>query len=322
MRQQLLDRESFEVNENFLMLDSIKEVYRRAKLIAEAEPNEGPITCLITGETGTGKEHLSRFIHDQSFRKGREFVTVNCSALNDELLTSELFGHKKGAFTGAINDKIGLLEFAKGGTVFLDEIGDISPFMQQSLLRVLQEKKVRPVGSNEEKRIDVRIISATNKTLREECQNGNFRWDLYYRLSVTELELPSLKSRARKEVKLLLEHFIELKKTQFKRSKALKLSKEAQNVLLSYNFPGNVRELENLVDRFYVFCRDTVDVDDIPKEISAHGDKSFWSLDNMKKKHATEAYYYFDKKVRPASIAMGVSENTLRALLKADGVID
>jgi transcriptional regulator with PAS, ATPase and Fis domain len=208
---------------------------------------------LILGASGTGKENLSRYIHKNSARQDKPYIAINCSAFSDGLLESRLFGYKKGAFTGADKDTSGLFEQAHEGIIFLDEIGDISPYMQQSLLRVLQEKEIMPLGGKA-KKVDVRVIAATNQNLPKLCEEGKFRWDLYYRLSVVELDLPTLLERGKTDLKQLMEHFLSTKKKELHRPKKLVLDKEAQEILLNYTYPGNVRELENVVQRAVVLC--------------------------------------------------------------------
>jgi DNA-binding NtrC family response regulator len=207
-------------------------------------------TILITGESGTGKEVIARFIHARSGRRDREFRSINCGALPESLLESELFGHVKGAFTGAVKDKDGLLVAAEGGTFFLDEIGEMSPQTQVKLLRAIQEREVTPVGSTESVPVDVRIIAATNLDLEEEIRRGNFRSDLYYRLNVIALSMPPLRDR-KDDIPLLARHFLDrLGAGQGPRE----LSDDAMEMLLAYDWPGNVRELENALERAVVIC--------------------------------------------------------------------
>src|ERR1700741_1739783 len=202
---------------------------------------------LITGESGTGKELVARAIHENSARSGSPFITINCGAFPETLLESELFGYMKGAFTGAAENRQGLFQAAHGGTLFMDEIGNMSLTMQVKLYRVLQEGKVRPVGSNEESDVDVRIIAATNKHFEKEIAEGRFREDLYYRLSVIPIQLPQLRER-REDIPLLARHFLEsFRKTMEKRIEGI--SPEAMRRLESYDWPGNVRELENTMER-------------------------------------------------------------------------
>lgn len=212
------------------------------------------ITVLIEGETGTGKELIARCIHYNSPRKNRSFVSQNCGGIPETLLTSELFGHKKGSFTGAVADKRGLFEIADGGTIFLDEVGEMSPAMQTSLLRVLQNGEIRPLGADYQKTVDTRVISATNRNLEEEVAKGNFREDLLYRLNVFTVEVPPLRERTG-DIRLLAEHFA--KKYSQKIDRPSKgLSPEALHCLEAYPFPGNVRELENEIERAVALAQD------------------------------------------------------------------
>ena len=205
------------------------------------------ITALIIGETGTGKELIAKAIHKSSPRKDKKFVVQDCGSIPDNLLESELFGHKKGSFTGAVSDKRGLLEVADGGTIFLDEIGEMSPAMQVRFLRFLQEGEIRPVGSETITKVNVRVISATHRNLAQEIQGGNFRSDLYYRISTFPISIPPLRLR-REDIPLLAAHFLaQCNRKSQKRNK--RLSREAINLLLLYDFPGNVRELQNEIER-------------------------------------------------------------------------
>jgi DNA-binding NtrC family response regulator len=209
-------------------------------------------TVLISGESGTGKEVLARHIHALSGRVGGPFVSINCGALPESLLESELFGHIRGSFTGAVRDKEGLFVAARAGTFLLDEVGEMSPATQVKLLRVLQEREVVPVGATEPIPVDVRILAATNRDLEEEIRRGTFRSDLYYRLNVITLHLPSLKDRP-DDVPLLAEHFLQ-RLAAARRSEVLRLSPAAATALQEYDWPGNVRELENALERAAVLC--------------------------------------------------------------------
>jgi len=209
-------------------------------------------TVLIHGETGTGKELLARAIHSLSSRKGQSFVPVNCGALPDTLLESELFGYVRGAFTGAGKDKPGRFALAEGGTVFLDEIGDISPALQVRLLRVLQERTYEPLGGTETKRANVRVIAATHRDLAALIRKGAFREDLFYRLNVVKLDLPPLRKR-KEDIPLLVEHFVaKLNRRQGK--SVAGVSPDVLALLMAYDYPGNVRELENILERAFVLC--------------------------------------------------------------------
>jgi transcriptional regulator with PAS, ATPase and Fis domain len=206
-------------------------------------------TVLITGESGTGKELVARSIHNLGTRATHPFVAINCAALPEELLESELFGHVRGAFTGALSSRVGMFQLADGGTIFLDEIGEMAGSLQAKLLRVLQGKEVRPVGADRVTAINVRVVAATNKDLTREVQRGMFREDLFYRLQVIPVHLPPLRAR-RSDIPLLVRFFLE--KTSHKYSNSLRISDEAMVYLWEYDWPGNVRELENLVERMVI----------------------------------------------------------------------
>ena len=218
------------------------KVYSVIKKVAET-----PTNVLILGESGTGKELVARAIHENSPRKNMPFEVINCGGVPESLLESELFGYVKGAFTGAYGDKPGLFEVTRGGTIFLDEIGDLPPLLQVKLLRVVQEKTFRRVGGTEEKKVDVRIISATNKNLEEKVKDGSFREDLYFRLNVIPINIPPLRER-KEDIPILTRHFIE--KCSRELGKEVKtISSYAMELLMKYPFPGNVRELDNIIER-------------------------------------------------------------------------
>jgi transcriptional regulator with PAS, ATPase and Fis domain len=310
-------QEDPKVPSKHLISESIKSVYTKALAVA----NTYDVTCLILGENGTGKENLASFIHNNSTRSKGLFKAVNCAAYSDELLASELFGHKKGSFTGAYSDKKGLLEDADGGTVFLDEIGDISPKMQVSLLRVIQEKEIQPIGSNEIKKIDVRIIAATNKDLIKLSRDNEFRWDLFFRLSVAELKLPPLRERGKNEIKDLLNHFIKSIAPKFKgRKNKLKIKLDAEKLILGYNFPGNIRELENLVISLYTFCESDVAIGDLPEKINNPFANESFKLEDAEKKHILWVYKVFKENILQAAEALNISKNTLKDRLDKYGV--
>ncbi|MGR3178284.1 MAG: sigma-54 interaction domain-containing protein, partial [Candidatus Anammoxibacter sp.] len=239
----------------------MQKIYNLIEDLAKA-----PTTVLITGESGTGKELIADALHYQGNRKKMPMVKVNCSALPDELLESELFGHVKGAFTGAVNDRIGRFEKANGGTIFLDEIGDISNKMQLRLLRVLQEKTFERVGDSSTIKVDVRIITSTNQNLREKVKQKEFREDLFYRLNVVELLLPPLRDR-KDDIPFLTDHFITMFNKIF--NKDIKsLSDNAQKIFMNYSWPGNIRELQHSLEHSFVICRkSTIDLDDLPLEL-------------------------------------------------------
>ncbi len=219
-----------------------KKVLDKAKAVADY-----PVNILIEGETGTGKSLLAKYIHYQSPRRDKPFVKINCAAIPENLLEAELFGYVKGAFTGAIKDKQGKVELADGGTLFLDEIGDMPLYLQAKILHLVQSGEFERLGDTQTRRVDIRIISATNKNLKEMVKGGGFREDLYYRLNVVNLRLPPLRER-KEDIPLLVKHFLE-KFSRIYNKRVKGFSPEALRLLLGYNFPGNVRELENIVER-------------------------------------------------------------------------
>jgi len=234
------------------------------EIIATVAPTEA--TVLITGESGTGKELVARAIHYASPRKEKPFVSVNCMALNPGVLESELFGHEKGSFTGAVAMRRGRFEQADGGTLFLDEIAELTPDLQVKLLRVLQERRFERVGGGEEIEVDIRVVAATNKDLAAMVEKGTFRDDLYYRLNVVQIPLPALRER-REDIPLLVAHFMD-KVARENDMPAKKFTTEALNYLSGYEWPGNIRQLENVVESCMVLVPGTViDVDNLPAEI-------------------------------------------------------
>jgi two-component system response regulator PilR (NtrC family) len=220
-------------------------------------------SVLITGESGTGKELVARALHSEGIRAKAPFIAVNCGAIPEDLMESELFGHRRGSFTGAIADKLGMFQEAGGGTLFLDEIGELSLGLQVKLLRALQERKVKQVGAAEELEVDVRVIAATNRDLETEVSRGAFRADLYYRLNVIEVRLPPLRHR-REDIPLLAEHF--LRRFSAEHGRLMRMSPDAMRRLESYEFPGNVRELENVLERAVALSSSTtIGVSDLPE---------------------------------------------------------
>jgi DNA-binding NtrC family response regulator len=303
---------------DYLITPSIQGIYDKADKIAQTDR----VTVLIYGDSGTGKEHLANHIHKQSARKDQPFITVNCSAFQDALLESRLFGYKKGAFTGAIKDTKGLFELANHGTIFLDEIGDISPYMQQSLLRVVQDNEIQPIGGDTEK-VDVRIIAATNKNLHQLCVEGKFRWDLYYRLAVVELTLPPLIERGISDLSMLLDFFIVKKKKELRKPKKLQLSAKLREFILSYPFPGNIRELENLIETLYVFYEDRpLKPDDIPGRLRYVPGEQSLNWRDVEKQHIIKVLKLKKGNKRQANIALGYgSINTLNKKIEDYNII-
>ena len=246
---------------SILITKSIKGVYEQALKISSMDR----VSTMIYGDTGTGKENIAKYIHEKSIRKRSPFVAVNCAAIPSELIESELFGHEKGAFTNA-NQRIGKFEEANNGTIFLDEIADLSLGAQAKLLRVIQEKELTRIGGNKLIPINVRVVGATNKNLEEMCEEGLFRWDLYFRLNVVEINIPSLNVRGKSELKELLTFF--MNRGSIMHNRPLKIDNNAMELILKYNFPGNIRELENLVTRFYTMCNDIVTIKDLPSKLT------------------------------------------------------
>jgi len=230
-------------------------------------------SVLLLGETGVGKEIVAQYIHNLSKRAEGPFVAINCGALPETLLESELFGHTKGSFTGAIHDKIGLFEHANKGTVFLDEIGDVSPAMQMKLLRVLQEKEILRIGENKPRKINIRIIAATNRNIEEEIKKENFREDLYYRLGVIEINIPPLRSRT-EDIGALARYFVKTFSNKLD-IRNLRLDAKTIDRLLEYDWPGNVRELENVIERSAILCKDgLIQPECLPKKVLSATDKA------------------------------------------------
>jgi transcriptional regulator with PAS, ATPase and Fis domain len=248
---------------------SIQDLYQMLEKIKASES-----TVLVQGENGTGKELIAKAIHFNSSRKSNSFVTVNCSAFNENLLDSELFGHVRGSFTGAIKDKKGLFEAAHRGTLFLDEIGDMSLTMQVKLLRVLQQGTLTPVGSTEEKHVDVRVIAATNRDLKEMIEQGQFREDLYYRINVINLVVPPLRDR-KEDIPILCDHFL-ARGCKEKAIPRKELSKRALEKIFDYPWPGNIRELENEIERLIVLAGDEMRIpaETLSPRIRDHGELS------------------------------------------------
>jgi two-component system response regulator AtoC len=241
----------------------MQEVFRMIERVADTDS-----TILILGESGTGKELVARALHFNSHRQSAPFVPINCSALPENLLESELFGHRRGAFTGAISDKKGLFQEADGGTIFLDEVGSMSPMLQSRLLRVLQEREVRRVGDNTPIYVNVRVLAAANEPLEKKIKEGTFREDLYYRLNVIPIQLPSLRER-RDDVPLLVVHFLKSKVTA-RNNHPFQITRQAMEVLCAYSWPGNVRELENAIERAAALCEaETIQLKDLPPSIVA-----------------------------------------------------
>lgn len=255
-------KEKYEYNGIIGKSKTMKEIFSLIERLKDVDAG-----VIITGESGTGKEVVAKAIHFTGNRKSEHFVEINCAAIPEGLLEEEFFGHKKGTFTNAISDKVGKFQYANKGTIFLDEIGDMSLNLQSKLLRVIQEKKFSPIGSNEIIETDVRIIAATNKDLSTMIEEGNFRKDLYFRLNIVEIKLPPLRER-KEDLPLLFNYFINMYNKEMDRS-IKGLSKEAEKLLLDYDYPGNVRELSNIIERGIILSKeDFINVESLPKNIS------------------------------------------------------
>jgi transcriptional regulator with PAS, ATPase and Fis domain len=302
-------------NEGYFKTPSIEKIYDNARKVAMTDE----VTVLILGDSGTGKENLAKHIHQSSIRSEKPYIAINCSAFSDSLLESRLFGYKKGAFTGADKDTVGLFEQANEGTIFLDEIGDISPYMQQALLRVLQEKEIMPLGGKS-KKVDVRVIAATNQSLIKRCEEGKFRWDLYYRLSVVELDLPTLHKRGKGDIKMMIDYFLGQKKKQLHKPKKLIIEREAMEALLNYTYPGNIRELENLIARLYVFNDEKVSVEVLPKRVFQDPIDQPMNWEYVEKEHIQKVLKHFQGNKRQTALAIGWAINTLNTKMEKYGL--
>ncbi|MDI6848382.1 MAG: sigma-54 dependent transcriptional regulator [Candidatus Saccharicenans sp.] len=331
-----LERKHLE-QENILLKKDLKEKYKFDNMIGKSRLMQEiyllidkvagtDSTVLVTGESGTGKEMAARAIHSLSRRKDKPFVTINCAALPENLLESELFGHTKGSFTGAISDKKGMFEVAHKGTLFLDEIGEMSPWTQVKLLRALQERKIRRVGGTEEIPVDVRVIAATNQDLKKRIEEGKFREDLYYRLNVISFEMPPLRSRV-EDIPLLTHHFLQ-KYCQQMGKKMKRLAPEVVGIFEQYPWPGNIRELENVIERIVAIeDRETITPACLPPEMLGMvkreekmvelgpGFDLNRHLDDLAKKYIIKALEKSGGRMKKAAPLLGVSYRTLRYLI-------
>jgi transcriptional regulator with PAS, ATPase and Fis domain len=254
----------------------MQDIYSLIELLSDVES-----TVLISGESGTGKELVAAALHYKGNRSNNNIVKVNCSALSENLLESELFGHVRGSFTGAFKDKTGRFKKADGGTIFLDEIADISSKIQIKLLRVLQEKEFEQVGDSKTIKVDVRVIAATNQDLTDKVRNGQFREDLFYRLNVMKIIIPPLRER-RDDIPLLVEHFISVFNKKFNKNIS-SISPSVEKIFLDYHWPGNVRELEHTIEHAFILCKETViSVNNLPPELINHDAKATFCHNDVK----------------------------------------
>ncbi len=314
--------------QNQALTSEIKKTWNRQSIVGKSSAIQsvfdiidrvGPsaTNILITGESGTGKEVVARALHNCGPRSAKSFIAINCTAIPESLMESELFGHAKGSFTGAISDKKGLFEEAQGGTIFLDEIGDMDMGLQAKLLRVLQERTIKPVGSNQFKTIDVRVIAATHKDLKKAIANQTFREDLYYRLSVIPIVIPPLRHRP-EDIPLLAHHFLR-KYSALNNGKNVSLTQEALRKLISFTWPGNVRELENMIERVVVMSRSTeIDAADIPnsdqsssEQFFGNATNDFPTLEQLEKRYIELILEKAGGKKEKAAQILGINRRTL-----------
>jgi len=311
------------IEENISLHQKLEERYRFENIIAKSPKMQQVIevikvvarsnaTVLIIGDSGTGKELVARAIHSQSYRKNKPFVAVSCAALPESLLESELFGHEKGAFTGAHTQRKGKFEIADRGTLFLDEIGEMSANIQVHLLRILEEKEFTRVGGNELTKVDVRFISATNRDMKTAIASGQFREDLYYRLNVVTIELPPLRER-KEDILLLAQHFLK-KFTAENQKEIIGFSPKVTNFLLKYEWPGNVRELENAIERSVILAKNSyIEVADLPQEnlIKAGSLPQGQTLKEFEKSHILDVLNQTRGNYSQAARILGISRMTL-----------
>ena len=322
--------------ENILLRKNLKEKYSFENMIGKSKVMQEiyiliekaastDSTILITGDSGTGKEMAARAIHFLSRQRDHQFVSINCAALPENLLESELFGHTRGSFTGAVADKKGMFEVAHNGTLFLDEVGETSPWMQVKLLRALQDKKIRRVGGTEEILVDVRIIAATNQNLKKKIEEGKFREELFYRLNVISFEMPPLRKRL-EDLPLFITHFLQKYCLQMGK-KMKRLAPEVVSVLEAYHWPGNVRELENVIERVVAIeDRETVTTNSLPREILSPrrqeeptfalqpGFNLSSHIDEISKKYLDQALVATGGNLREAASLLGLSYRSVRYL--------
>lgn len=315
LRKELREKASFQ---NMVSRSAqMKQIFEIIPEVAQATA-----TVLVSGDSGTGKELVARSLHELSFRKAKPFVAINCSALPDNLLESELFGYKAGAFTDAKKDKPGKFALAEGGTIFLDEIGDISTAMQVKMLRVLQERVYEPLGGTSPVKANVRVIAATNKDLKVMVSDGSFREDLYYRINVVSINLPKLNDR-RCDIPILCEHFIDRFNVRY--DKMIKeISKEAMEIILSYKFPGNIRELENVIEHAFIFCKESVieprhlpmTLRSLEDECTSRDLSSVHNFDELEKMYIKSIVLECNGDKTKAALRLGIHRATLFRKLK------
>lgn len=318
LRQQLDFHEKVNIITQNVKMMKLLEIARQ---IAPTDCN-----VLITGESGTGKELFAKYIHLNSLRKTGPFLAINCGAFTEELLSNELFGHEKGAFTGATALKKGLIEMASSGSLFLDEITEMSLTMQAKLLRVIQEREFFRLGATEPIKVDVRFIAATNRDIKEEVKNGKFREDLYYRLNVVNIEIPPLRER-RDDIPLLVAYFSK-KYSLLMKKEITGVSEEAMNYLVNYEYPGNVRELENIIERAVVLCNSSqIDVEHLPQdlkelkiEVFTKKEGNFMSLEELEREYIKWILKEVGNNKTVAAQILGIDRVSLWRKLKSYGI--
>lgn len=318
LEKRLREKYIFEgmVSRNYYMFEVFSLIERLARYST---------SVLITGSTGTGKEMVARAIHNLSQRRDKKLIVCDCTAVPESLFESELFGFEKGAFTGAEKSKAGLFSEADKGTIFLDEIGEVPISIQTKLLRVLEERQFRPLGSNQMIKIDVRVICATNKDLREKIKTGTFREDLFHRINVAEIRLPSLTER-KEDIHLLCSYFLDRYNERFKKN-IRGISQRAKKILMNYNWPGNVRELENLIQRTVMLCRGQfIDIKDLPENFLKYQDSeepenlpypyTHLSLEEIEKKHILEILRAANYNKKKSAGMLGLTRQALYRKIK------
>ncbi len=310
--------------------EAVQKTASKVRKISKSDSN-----ILITGETGTGKELIARSIYEMSGRSGAAFIAVNSSAIPENLLESELFGYKKGAFTGAVSDKKGLIELADNGTLFLDEIGDLSPALQAKLLRIIEYKELRRLGDETVKKVNIRVLAATNKDLSKMMADGTFREDLFFRINVIHIHIPALRER-REDIPLLFRHLVEKYNKQYKKN-IIGVDAKARAVIMNYDYPGNVRELDNAVQHAFAMAEgDSIRFEDLPlymhsaalfHTLEAHKPEAAgkagtgeFLLTEVEKKTIIKALEKFGNNHTKAAAALGVSRSTLWRKIKEYGI--
>ena len=329
--------------ENRLLSDALSDRYKYGNIIGKSQPMlkiyemigkvaPSKASVMITGPSGTGKELIAKAIHYNSPRKNRPFISINCGALTETLLESELFGHERGAFTGAVTMKKGRFELADGGTLFLDEVGEMSPSLQVKLLRVLQEMEFERVGGTKTIKVDVRILAASNRRLKEDVDKDIFREDLFYRLNVVHIEVPQLRERV-EDIPFLVAHFVE--KFRSSKKKKIELAPEVWKALYSYPWPGNIRELENTIERAMVMSSDeSITLKDLPDHVTSEKEQTIdldrivplnmdlaQALDQIEERLISRALKHSDNVQSRAAEMLGVTRHAMHYKMKKYGML-